>query len=734
MIWLLGISLSVQAQYAFPGRQVTLQGSGQDSHTKVIKPLRFQQAQRGGGFPSTFTVNYTGFSAAQEAAFQYAVDLWAAELFETIPITIDANFTSISGGGLASGGPNSFYSSFTGIPVSGMKYPIAMVNQYEGCDQEPLASDMTININSDSTWYDGVDASPGSGQYDLVTVVMHQIAHGLGIIGTAKYGAVDCGIIGGGCLGSPMTIYDNHIANGVGTYLSSQTNPSAALGGELVSNNLYFYGTNAASGNGGPNPQIEATSTFSEASDYSFLDEAAYPAGNPHSLVTPVIGTAEAIHDPGDVVRGILKDIGWTLAENAAAGIDVRTVFYAGMSLDFHDASSQATSWEWDFENDGFTDATTQNPSHTYATAGTYTVKLTINGGASTVFETVEIFDLPGPDYPYIQDFESGIAGWYEVSGGCDQWELGAANSGFYKPANFNATIAGSASWVTNLMSGHGSNTEYYLESPPFSLQGAIGNYLLIFEYRYVGGINTGFNVQYSIDSGTTWNVLGTQGAGWYNSASITGLNGEPGFNTYAFAPTIVTQNIDALKGNPDVRFRFKFGTLTASVPDDGAQIDNFTIDGSVLDAEEIQLNGVNRNNQILLTWTTEKEYKTDFFDLERSSDGQDFQKIGQVKGNGTTYQPTEYEYTDANPYSGINYYRLKQVNEYGLHVYSDPIQVRFSPESLFTLGPNPADQTLNFKVFQQSKDYPIEFRLMSVTGQLRLILLIRLRVIILAR
>ncbi|WFN34320.1 DUF3344 domain-containing protein [Methanogenium sp. S4BF] len=51
------------------------------------------------------------------------------------------------------------------------------------------------------------------------------------------------------------------------------------------------------------------------------------------------------------------------------------------LTVQFTDQSLGATSWAWDFDNDGTIDETTQNPSHVYATSGTYTVNLTINGG-----------------------------------------------------------------------------------------------------------------------------------------------------------------------------------------------------------------------------------------------------------------------------------------------------------------------------------------------------------------
>ena len=61
----------------------------------------------------------------------------------------------------------------------------------------------------------------------------------------------------------------------------------------------------------------------------------------------------------------------------------------APLTVTFTDASTQSpTAWAWDFENDGTVDATTQNPSHTYTTPGTYTVSMTATNEAGSATET----------------------------------------------------------------------------------------------------------------------------------------------------------------------------------------------------------------------------------------------------------------------------------------------------------------------------------------------------------
>jgi len=74
-----------------------------------------------------------------------------------------------------------------------------------------------------------------------------------------------------------------------------------------------------------------------------------------------------------------------------ATVIEANFGFQANLGVhNFTDASSGATSWSWDF-GDG-NNSNQQNPTHTYTQNGTYTVTLSINGGACTYQETIEVF------------------------------------------------------------------------------------------------------------------------------------------------------------------------------------------------------------------------------------------------------------------------------------------------------------------------------------------------------
>jgi PKD repeat protein len=59
-----------------------------------------------------------------------------------------------------------------------------------------------------------------------------------------------------------------------------------------------------------------------------------------------------------------------------------------GQEVTFTDASTGATGWEWDFDNNGVVDSTAQNPTYIYTTVGMKTVKLTVTGPTGTATET----------------------------------------------------------------------------------------------------------------------------------------------------------------------------------------------------------------------------------------------------------------------------------------------------------------------------------------------------------
>ena len=106
-------------------------------------------------------------------------------------------------------------------------------------------------------------------------------------------------------------------------------------------------------------------------------------------------------------------------------------------------------------------------------------------------------------------------------------------------------------------------------------------------------------------------------------------------------------------------------------------------------------------NNQVLLEWATATEMNNDYFEIERSSNNKQYDKIGKVNGadNSNTYK--SYTLVDYNPEIGTNYYRLKQVDFNGSGRYAGLVLVTVNKETRgVVIYPNPAGrETVNIRL-----------------------------------
>lgn len=112
-------------------------------------------------------------------------------------------------------------------------------------------------------------------------------------------------------------------------------------------------------------------------------------------------------------------------------------------------------------------------------------------------------------------------------------------------------------------------------------------------------------------------------------------------------------------------------------------------------------------DNTVKLNWATADEKNVSHFDIERSSDGGVFSKIGTV--NAVSVSSTNnYVYYDPAPQSGINYYRLKMIDIDGRFEFSKIISVRFSSKHSVNIYPVPARSTITVQFSEQFKQLEI--------------------------
>ncbi len=150
--------------------------------------------------------------------------------------------------------------------------------------------------------------------------------------------------------------------------------------------------------------------------------------------------------------------------------------------------------------------------------------------------------------------------------------------------------------------------------------------------------------------------------------------------NTSSF-PNTITAKLTGLTSFSDFAFGITTNPIPTTLP---VNLTNFTAKA--------------QNNSVLLTWQTSSEVNNGKFVIERSTDGQTFTSIAEVKGKGSKDTQANYYLVDNRPQKGFNYYRLKQVDFNGDFDYSQVEVVNMSllgnAETL--IYPNPANDYFN--------------------------------------
>jgi hypothetical protein len=113
------------------------------------------------------------------------------------------------------------------------------------------------------------------------------------------------------------------------------------------------------------------------------------------------------------------------------------------------------------------------------------------------------------------------------------------------------------------------------------------------------------------------------------------------------------------------------------------------------LPVELLMFSAAKSDDGVNLNWSTASEKNNDYFEVQRSSDGYTFSTISKINGAGNSNTYLHYHTMDRKPISGLNYYRLKQVDYDGSFQYSAVRSVNIDLKSIFPfiVYPNPATE-----------------------------------------
>jgi len=124
-----------------------------------------------------------------------------------------------------------------------------------------------------------------------------------------------------------------------------------------------------------------------------------------------------------------------------------------------------------------------------------------------------------------------------------------------------------------------------------------------------------------------------------------------------------------------------------------------------------------NDNKAACVSWTTATETNNDFFTVERSRSGVEWEGIGHTDGAGNSSAPLHYTFEDNSAPSGMVYYRLRQTDFDGTTTVSDPVALLMKPGQEMLGFPNPTSRSIRLQ-----GDFPqgvLVVRLMDATGKL---------------
>ncbi|MBN2636307.1 MAG: T9SS type A sorting domain-containing protein [Prolixibacteraceae bacterium] len=268
---------------------------------------------------SEIIVTYSQFPPEAQKAFDYAISIWESIIESDIPIQVEANWRPPNPkepNTLGFAAPIDYVTGFKNIPHKDKYYPITLAEKISGEHINPYSSpDITCTFHNHIDWYFGLDQETPGLMYDFVTVVLHEIGHGLGFTGffdvRSNQGLYEYEYLS---VDGLVSTFDFMVVNAANQQLVDKTIfrvPSTELYNALTSGTLYSNSKSAAFENNGSNAKLFVDNPWNGGSSVYHLDDATYPASSGNSLMTHAISRGESVHNPGPITMGIMDDIGW---------------------------------------------------------------------------------------------------------------------------------------------------------------------------------------------------------------------------------------------------------------------------------------------------------------------------------------------------------------------------------------------------------------------------------------
>jgi len=141
--------------------------------------------------------------------------------------------------------------------------------------------------------------------------------------------------------------------------------------------------------------------------------------------------------------------------------------------------------------------------------------------------------------------------------------------------------------------------------------------------------------------------------------------------------------------------------------------------DVTILPITLLSFNAACDNHHALIKWSTAMELNNDYYSIERSINGSDWQLAGQVKCAGNSNTIRNYSFADAEQSAAVTWYRLRQTDLDGKFTFSKVISLGTctpAPTEL-SIGPNPGNGIFKLS-FTGDKDQVHALSVYDLLGQ----------------
>jgi len=135
------------------------------------------------------------------------------------------------------------------------------------------------------------------------------------------------------------------------------------------------------------------------------------------------------------------------------------------------------------------------------------------------------------------------------------------------------------------------------------------------------------------------------------------------------------------------------------------------------LPIELLSFNAYTKNMNVQINWSTASEINNNYFTIQRTENGSDFEDILRVKGAGNSVTVLYYSAFDIYPYEGISYYRLMQTDFDGKFTYSNLVMVTYENNLSCTIYPNPFVKSTTLVLNEASDINIAELRIYTIAG-----------------